>query len=333
MKKLRFAFAGFRHDHITSLYTKIAANNDCEIVAAAESDVATCNRLAQAGRVTITHNSICEMLDTVECDVVAIGDCYGKRGKLVIDALKRGKHVISDKPLCTNLDELAEIKRLAQEKNLTIGCMYTIRDSLAIAGVKQLIDEGKLGTITQIQFTAQHPLMRKTRPAWYFEDGMQGGTINDIACHAFDIIPFLAKSPVKRIVAARTWQAIEKESSFKDAAQLMVELENGCGVMGDVSYSALDVAGYTNPCYWRYNIWGTNGMVEFNNNSTQIRCFINGSLGESLLSVPALKNEGYLEGFLKEIAGEKSVVTTQVILEAAYWSLTAQQIADNENTK
>jgi predicted dehydrogenase len=330
VKKLRFAFAGFRHDHITSLYAKIAANSDCEIVAAAESDVATVERLTQAGKVTFTHNSIAEMLDTVECDVVAIGDCYGKRGKIVIDALKRGKHVISDKPLCTDLNELAEIKKLALEKNLSIGCMYTIRDSLAIAGVKQLIDEGKLGTITQIQFTAQHPLMRKNRPSWYFEDNMHGGTINDIACHAFDIIPYLANSPVKRIVAARTWQAIEKESSFNDAAQLMVELENNCGVMGDVSYSALDVAGYTNPCYWRFNIWGTNGMIEFHNSSTQIRCFINGSLGESLLSVPATKNEGYLEGFLNEVNGKAAVVSTQVILDAAYWSLMAQKLADNK---
>ena len=97
MKKLRFAFAGFRHDHITSLYSKIAANPDCEIVAAAEADEATCLRLAQSGKAQITHNSITEMLDTVECDVVAVGDCYGKRGKIVIDALKRGKHVISDK--------------------------------------------------------------------------------------------------------------------------------------------------------------------------------------------------------------------------------------------
>ena len=35
----------------------------------------------------------------------------------LIDALKRGKHVICDKPICTSLEELDEIERLSEEKN------------------------------------------------------------------------------------------------------------------------------------------------------------------------------------------------------------------------
>jgi len=31
-----------------------------------------------------------------------------------------------------------------------------------------------------------------TRPAWYFEPGMHGGTLNDIAIHALDFIPWVA---------------------------------------------------------------------------------------------------------------------------------------------
>ena len=328
MKQLRFAFAGFRHDHITSLYRRISAHPDCEIVAAAEADEATRKKLEISGKAQITHTSIADMLDNVECDVVAVGDCYGKRGQIVIDALKRGKHVITDKPLCTDLKELAEIQALSAQKNLSVGCMYTLRDSAAVAGVKQLIDDGKLGEIVQIQFTAQHPLMRDSRPGWYFEKGMHGGTINDIGCHAFDIIPYLVNSPIKRVVAARSWQAIEKSSEFKDAGQFMLELDNGCGVMGDVSYSALEVAGYTHPAYWRFNVWGTRGMVEFYHTSTQLRCFINGTAGDSLIAVPACVGDGYLESFLKEVAGEKVAISTETVLNAAYWSLSTQAAAD-----
>lgn len=330
MKKLRFAFAGFRHDHITSLYRRISSRQDCEIVAAAEADENTRNKLAASGKAVITHFSIPEMLDTVDCDVVAVGDCYGLRGRTVIDALKRGRHVISDKPLCTSLEELAEIRKLASEKNLSVGCMYTLRDSAAVAGVKELVDAGKLGEIMQVQFTAQHPLMRNSRPGWYFEDGMHGGTINDIGCHAFDIIPYLTGSPIRKVVAARCWQALEKDSNFADAGQFMLELANGCGVMGDVSYSALNVAGYSHPAYWRFNLWGTKGMVEFHHTSEKLSCFFNGTTGESQLAVPAVSGEGYLEGFLREIAGEKAVVSTESVLEAAYWSLSVQAIADAE---
>ena len=57
------------------------------------------------------------MLDEVECDAVGVGDYFAKRGSIAIEALKRGKHVISDKPLCTSLDELAQIRELSQAKS------------------------------------------------------------------------------------------------------------------------------------------------------------------------------------------------------------------------
>ena len=328
MKKTRFAFAGFRHGHIMSLYRQVAAHPDCEIVAAAEENAAARKQLAESGQVRITHDDIAAMLKEVPCDAVAIGDCYGRRGAIAIAALELGKHVIADKPLCTSLDELETIRRLAAEKRLSVGCMYTLRDSTAIAGVRRLIGSGKLGEIVQIQFTAQHPLLPGTRPGWYFEKGMHGGTINDIGCHAFDIIPYLAGSPIKRVVAARAWQALPGDSGFQDAGQFMLELENGCGVIADVSYSALVKSGYTHPAYWRFDLWGTKGMVEFHFNSTQLRVYLPDAEGETLIDVPETPDEGYFAGFLREIAGEPSTVTTATTLEAALWSLRTQAMAD-----
>lgn len=330
MKQLRFAFAGFRHDHITSLYRRVTAHPECTVVAAAEENGSVRSKLAASGKAEITHCSITEMLDSVECDCVAIGDCYGRRGAIAADALRRGKHVITDKPLCTSLAELETIRQLAEEKSLTVGCMYTLRDNPAVMAVKSLIDSGRLGKILQVQFTAQHPLMRDTRPEWYFEKDMHGGTINDIGCHAFDIIPYLTGSPIERIVGARSWQALEKDSPFHDAGQFMLALADGCGVMGDVSYCALDRGGYAHPAYWRFNFWGSEGMVEFHHTSTRLRCFLKGVDGETLLDVPESSGEGYFEGFLAEISGRNSAVTTGTVLEAAYWSLAAQAAADGK---
>ncbi len=330
MKQLRFVFAGFRHDHIISLYRRLTEHPGCVVAAAAEEDEVTRAKLAVSGKVQITHHSIAGMLDSVGCDCVAVGDCYGRRGAIVIDALRRGKNVITDKPLCTSLAELEIIRKLAAEKSLSVGCMYTLHDNPAIRGVKSLIDSGKLGEIIQVQFTAQHPLLRDTRPEWYFQQGMHGGTINDIGCHAFDIIPYLCSSPVKQIIGARSWQALEKDSPFQDAGQFMLTLENGCGVMGDVSYCALNRGGYAHPAYWRFNFWGSKGMVEFQHSSTQLKCFFQDVDGETLLELPESGGEGYLEGFLNEIAGKEAVVSTEAVLRAAYWSLAAQAAADGK---
>src|SRR5689334_13338973 len=128
MNTIRVAFAGFRHGHVHSIYQLARARPDVEIVAAAEEDEATRAALQSAGTIDITHDSITAMLDAVPCDAVVVGDYYGRRGALLIESLHRGKHVLSDKPICTSLSELNEAETLAQAKRLVVGCQLDMRD-------------------------------------------------------------------------------------------------------------------------------------------------------------------------------------------------------------
>src|SRR6188474_2260031 len=123
----RFAFAGFRHSHILDLLTGVEEHEDTEVVACCEEDAMTREQLAAAGRVTITHKDFTTMLREVECDVVAIGDYYGRRGELAIAALSAGCHVLGDKPLCTSLRELDEIERLASERQKLVSLQLDCR--------------------------------------------------------------------------------------------------------------------------------------------------------------------------------------------------------------
>ena len=52
----------------------------------------------------LTHDDYRRMLREVECDAVAVGDYFARRGEIVIAALEAGKHVIADKPICTKLE-------------------------------------------------------------------------------------------------------------------------------------------------------------------------------------------------------------------------------------
>lgn len=326
--KLKLAFAGFRHNHIFSLLN-IAKNNPAvEIVACAEEDAATRAELENSGKVNITHTSINDMLDTVDCDAVAIGDCYARRGKIAIAALERNKHVLSDKPICTKLSELEQIEALTKAKNLCLGCMFDLRTAPPVAGAKQLLDAGIIGEVIQIQFSAQHRLSRKSRPSWYFSGDMHGGTINDIGSHVADLIPFLTGRQIQHINGARTWKAFARpEESFNDAGQFMLTLDNGCGVIGDVSYSSPDTTG-TLPTYWRFNIWGRNGMIEFNYADQFITAYINGTAGKSTFAVPADRGPDFLTEFISEISGTPGSLTTASIITASRNILKVQEYAD-----
>lgn len=321
------AFAGFRHGHIYALYDKAAQHPAVTLVAACEED-ATARGAVRSG-LSLTHTSYEEMLDQVPCDIVAIGDYYSKRGALAIEALRRGKHVILDKPICTSRQELDEMAALAADNGCRIGCMLDLRTTPSFVRARQAIGEGLIGRVTQIQFGGQHPLLRDSRAAWYFEPGKHGGTINDIAIHGIDMIGFLTGESVQQIVAARTWQAFDVRcESFKDAAQFMLTLSNGCGVLGDVSYAAPDSQGYTMPTYWRFTIWGTRGVLEFSYGEPQVNLYRDGNKDVAILDAPVQPGPDYLDELLLDIAGKPTELNTAAVLAASRTTLDIQAVAD-----
>ncbi|MCC7265628.1 MAG: Gfo/Idh/MocA family oxidoreductase [Candidatus Latescibacteria bacterium] len=324
---LKLAFAGFRHGHIRSLYELAGHSAGIAVVAAAEDDAAT--RQALAGRVHFTHEACEGMLAEVECDAVAIGDYYARRGSLAIAALKRGRHVISDKPLCTSLAELDQIEALARAGGLKVGCMLTMRDSATTLGLRALVQEGALGPLHAISFGGQHPLMLGSRPSWYFEPGQHGGTLNDIGIHAFDALPWITGLEFITLNAARSWNAFAPRfPHFQDGGQVMLTMEGGCGVLGDVSYFSPDRAGYSLPLYWRLTLWGREGVAETSATAKEIRVAAANDEHLRQLPLPPGREGGYLHDFLADIVGRPVDLDTGAVLKAARLSLRIQQAAD-----
>ena len=85
---VRFAFVGFQHGHIESLFKAAEARPDVAITGVCEEDDE--RREALSERYTFTHSDFDAMLAEAECDVVAVGDYFGKRGALIIKAMSRG---------------------------------------------------------------------------------------------------------------------------------------------------------------------------------------------------------------------------------------------------
>src|SRR5262245_30756616 len=96
------AFIGFRHDRILSLYRRPVQHDRLRLVGACEADLDAAGRIRREGLVTLTHDKLQDLLTDPACDIIAVGDYYQARGRIVIDALQSGKHVIADKPLCTS---------------------------------------------------------------------------------------------------------------------------------------------------------------------------------------------------------------------------------------
>ena len=328
---MRLAFIGFRHGHVMGLYRGAVAHSGVEVIAACEEDPQAAAALRAGGTVQLTHERMEDVLTKVECDAIAVGDYFARRGEIVIRALEAGKHVIADKPICTRLDELDRIGHLAAGKGRAVGCLLDLRDTAVFLTMRRVIREGAIGEVHTVLFTAQHPLMFGTRPAWYFEPGKHGGTINDIAIHATDLIPWLTAREIEGVVAARAWNArLPQHPHFQDAAQVMLRLDNNGGAFGDVSYLSPDELGYTAPQYWRVTCHGSDGVVEADYSATSVSLAARGDKTVREIALDPAKPDGCLEAFMNEIAGriEPGALTTADVLRASRVALLAQQTAD-----
>ena len=245
--------------------------------------------------------------------------------------LQAGKHIIVDKPLCTSISECDQIARLAAEKKRSVSCMFGMRSSPTFRMMKKAIAEGAIGTVRTLCITGQHPLMLGTRPAWYFEEGKHGGTINDIGIHAVDLIPWLTGLQIKEVCAARCWNAKAAQTPwFKDCAQVMLKLNNDAGVIADFSYLSPDRCGFAVRQYWRVTVHGDKGVLECQNQDNNLM-FANSdsSMPESIPCNSESQADSFLEQLIREIEGKTipGQLTTDYVLKTSRKALEIQQEA------
>jgi len=320
---MKLAFAGFRHGHIMGLYQMAMKSDEVCVTGCFEEDAEARKSAEDTYGVNFNYNSYEELLADPEVEAVAIGDYFAKRGSLAIKALESGKHVIADKPLCTDLNELKRIEELSAEKGLQVGCMLDLRYMPQIQKVKEIVQSGELGDIKIISFTGQHCLNYGSRAGWYFEEGKQGGTINDIAIHGVDVVRLITGKDFTSVNHAMEWNAFAtEEPQFKDSAQFSAMMDD-IVVTADISYAAPKFAG-TLPTYWSFRFWGTKGMLHFNlAEKGVIRIYRE---TEEVIQCEPIPTT-HLFDFMKEIAGVPTILSTKSVLASQRQVLEIQEAA------
>ena len=323
---MKVLFYGFQHGHIFALYEKVKKCEELEIVACIEDDAAKRETLESAYGIPCVDGGLDAWLQS-DVDIVAIGDKYGRRGAAVIKALRAGKHVIVDKPLCTSIDELSEIITLSREKDLKVGCMFELRGTGGAYTLGEILRTERYGALKNIMFTGNHSVDYAHRPSWYFDEGMHGGTINDIAIHAVDIITYLTGLKFTKINGARTWNAFaDKTPDFMDSAVFMAELAGGIGVIGDVSYSAPASQAFRMPTYWDFKFWCKNALVSYSLTKDEVTVYEEGKKEPEVLTNEGVGDD-YLACFMSDFKNNERVFTESVLL-ATMEALKLQEYAD-----
>ena len=322
---MRLAIVGFRHGHVGAIYNAAEKLEFVEVVACVEEDPAAREDIPAELGVALTHDTFDQALDEVEFDAVACVDYYAKRGPTVIKALEAGKHVVTDKPLCTEIAQLREIARLSRDNDLIVHIDLTMRYSAEACTFKKLVREGAIGELATATVFGQHGLGWGARPGWYFEEGKHGGTINDIMIHGIDTLRWVSGSEFSHVISAAASSLSDSPtpSFFQQSAQCFLAMDSGARMFGDASYLA--PAGHHAP--WRFFLWGSQGHIYYEPGQTPLVQ----RAGEEVTPVE-LEPEPDItpfEDFARQVEfGAKPFLDREECFKSTMAALTAQKAAD-----
>ena len=125
-----------------------------------------------------------EILNDDKIDMILISSIPKDRSSLSIEALNSGKDVMVDKPGCTTLDQLENLKRTVKKTGKIWSVNFSERFHVAaVAKAEELVAEGKIGIVKQTMGTGPHRQGNYERPDWFYNRESYGGIITDIGSH------------------------------------------------------------------------------------------------------------------------------------------------------
>lgn len=167
----------------------IAQRDDCRLAAVCDDEPEALDRVAEfnaADPHTRTFSDYGAMLDEVDMDVVVEAGVDNVRADIIQACARRGIHVLAEKPLAFDLDQLQRVRRAVDEAGIDLSMLLTMRYDPIYLGIKQAIEDGALGTVCLATMQKSYRLGK--RPEWQRSSETFSGIIPFIGIHALDLI-------------------------------------------------------------------------------------------------------------------------------------------------
>lgn len=168
-----------------------AEMDDAELVAVADADQDSLNKIAQRHRVR-TYTDYMTMLDREQIDLVSVVVPTEYHFLVARDTLIAGIPTLIEKPIAASVPEGAELIALAKERNILLTVGHIERFNPAIIALKHQLDGGALGKVYQVHARRIGPFPGRIKDV---------GVVVDLATHDLDIMHYLTGSNVARLHA------------------------------------------------------------------------------------------------------------------------------------
>ena len=258
-----------------------------------------------------TFASFDEVLDDDHVDLVVIAAPNNTHAPLAIKALDAGKHVVTEKPMCSNTQEADAMIEASKRNQRLLSVRQNRRWDTDYLTVKHVLDDGILGDV----FLIDSAISMYIKPTgWRAKKEAGGGFLPDWGGHLIDQVVLLAQSEPERVFAVleyRVWNV-----DVDTHARVLTTFKNGLATEIEVS----NISWLSRP---RWHVRGEEGALIYQGGKALVKTAdgeteipnVTGNLREFYQNIAAAVNEG-----ANLLVRPEEVRTSIAIIEAAFLS-------------
>ena len=145
------------------------------------------------------YKEIDEVFEDPEVDIIYISTPHNTHINFLRKALAAGKHVLCEKSITLNSEELAEAIQLAEENQVKLAEAMTIFHMPIYRKLSEIVESGKLGPLKVIQmnFGSYKEYDMTNR---FFNRNLAGGALLDIGVYALSFVRwFMTSQPTEMV--------------------------------------------------------------------------------------------------------------------------------------
>ncbi|MEU1811279.1 Gfo/Idh/MocA family oxidoreductase [Micromonospora aurantiaca] len=180
------------------------------------------------------------LVESDEIDVVDICTPGDSHREIALAALAAGKHVLCEKPLANSVAEAREMTEAAaraRESGVRAMCGFNYRRVPAVALMRQLVADGRIGEIRHVRATylqdwivdPQFPLVWRLQ-----KDRAGSGALGDIGAHIIDLTQYVTGQLVTG-VSALTETFVRQRPLVAGSSGLAAQADGNGNAMGQVT--------------------------------------------------------------------------------------------------
>ncbi len=270
-----------------------------------------------------------EVLDDPEVDIVSVASYDNYHAEQVIKAVKSGKHVFVEKPLCLYYEELVSIvEALSNNPKVKLSSNFVLRKSPQFISVKQEIDSKKFGTLYYLEADYNYGRLHKLTNGWRgeipFYSVCHGGAI-----HMVDLIKWLSGKTIKKVMAIGN-KITTKNTIFRYPDMVTSLLKFNDDLIAKVTANFGSVC----PHHHQLSVYGTKATFIHNYQGGAYYKSRDSDVNEDKLNLQFqnLKKIEVQKSFISSILdGTKPEVTSQEVLDVMAISLAIEKSLNSNN--